>query len=82
MFPNIDLMDKDPFDEGGIVRRRRSKRGCKLNPKYLGWAGKWKKTVACNMKCEQWTRHVKNNAEMDRVVAVESSTCRSGMGPQ
>jgi hypothetical protein len=46
MFPNIDLMDKDPFDEGGIVR------------------------------------HMKNNAEMDRVVAVESSTCRSGMGPQ
>ena len=36
MFPNLDLEDKDPLDGGGIVRPRRSERGHKPNPKYLG----------------------------------------------
>lgn len=39
MFPNLDLEDKDPLDGGGIVRPRRSGRGHKPNPKYLGLVG-------------------------------------------
>lgn len=35
-FPSVDLANKHPLEGGSIVRPRRSERGLKPNPKYLG----------------------------------------------
>ena len=46
--PSLDLENKDPLLGRGIDKPRWSRRGHKLNPKYLGWACTWK-IVACNV---------------------------------